>query len=139
MDKTYLILLMILGASLFSYHLYIHYNIIYENYFEDDDLTEAVLYMGDYLDRHDIEDENILVPKLKHSYIYDLIYNKDIDIEKFKYDDTSYSELISAIVSNKTDYVLVEKDETESSCLEEIEDNMKILYENDDYLFFKVE
>ncbi|MFX0186731.1 MAG: hypothetical protein ACFE8A_03245 [Candidatus Hodarchaeota archaeon] len=139
MAKTYLIFLMILGASLFSYHLYLHYNIIYENYFEDDDLTEAVLYIGDYLDRHDIEDENILVPKLEHSYIYDLIYNKDIDIEKFKYDDTSYSELISAIVSNKTDYVLVKKDETKSSCLEEIEDNMKVLYENDDYLFFKVD
>jgi hypothetical protein len=138
MNKAYLILLMILAASLFSYHLYLHYNIIYENHYEDDDLTEAVLYIGDYLDRHDIEDESILVPKLENSYIYDLLYNKDIDLEKFKYDDTSYSELISVIVSNETDYVLVDKDESTSSCLDQIEDNMKVLYENDEYLFFKV-
>jgi len=138
MNKTYLILLMILGASLFSYHLYLQYNIIYENYFEDDDLTEAVLYVGDYLDRHDIEDENLLVPKLKNSYIYDLLYNKDLDIEKFKFDHTSYSELLTAIRLNETDFVLVDKEETKNSCLEEIEDNMNVLFENDEYLFFKV-
>ncbi|MFX1393681.1 MAG: hypothetical protein ACFFAH_08905 [Promethearchaeota archaeon] len=136
--KAYIISLIILGVSLYSSHLYLHYNIIYENYYDDDDLTEAVLYMGDYFDKYDIENENVLVPKLSHSYIYDLIYNKDIEIEKFDYDGTIYTDLIKAIDSNETDYVLVDKEECKSSCLEEIEDNNKILYENHNYLFFKV-
>ena len=134
--KAYFILLMILGASLYSFHLYLHYNIIYENYYEDDDLTESVLFIGDYFDKKDLGDEKLLVPKLSNSYIYDLLH--DVDIEKFDYDDTSYSFLIYTIVSNETDYVLVDKQETQSSALEDIENNMKVLYENHNYLFFKV-
>jgi len=139
MKKTYIILLLILGGSLYSYHLYFHYNIIYENYYEDDDLTEAILFIGDYFEKRDLKNKNLLVPKLSHSYIYDLLHDKSIDIDKFDYDDTSYSRLIYTIISNESDYVLVDKEETKDSALEEIENKMTVRYENKDYLFFKVE
>ena len=139
MNKTYIILLLILGGSLYSYHLYFHYNIIYENYYEDDDLTEAILFIGDYFESRDLKNKNLLVPELSHSYIYDLLKDKNIDIDKFDYDDTSYSRLIYTIISNESDYVLVDKEETKDSALEEIENKMTVRYENKDYLFFKVE
>ena len=138
-NKKYFISLLIIIGILYSYHLYLHYNVIYTNYYKDDDLTEAVLFVGDYCSEKDIEDEKILVPKLSNSYIYSLILQKDVDLIKYKYADTSYSELVNVIDTNETKYVLIDKEEAKSSCIDQIVDNMKILYENHQYMFFKVE
>jgi len=136
-NKKYIISLLIIVGILYSYHLYLHYNVIYTNYYKDDDLTEAVLFVGDYCSEKDMEDEKILVPKLSNSYIYSLIVQKDVELIKYEYDDTSYSELIHVIDTNETKYVLINKEEAKNSCIDQIVDNMKILYENQDYLFFK--
>ena len=136
-NKKYFIVLLIITGILYSYHLYLHYNVIYTNYYKDDDLTEAVLFVGDYCLEKDVEDEKILVPKLSNSYIYSLILQKDVELIKYKYDDTSYSELVNVIDTNETKYVLIDKEEAKNSCIDQIADNMKILYENRHYLFFK--
>ena len=118
--------------------MYLQYNIIYENYYDDDDLTEAVLYMGDYFAENDIENVNILVPKLTHSYVYSLIYTKNIERFNFEYSDTNYTELMQAVGADDIDYVLVDKEETNRMTITNIDENMKILYQNHNFIFFEV-
>jgi len=139
LEKVYLIILIVLGASVYASHLYFQYHVIYSTHYEDDYLTEALLFIGDYFNEEDIEDKTILLPdNFDSKVIYRLIYHRDIDRDYLEYDNTNHTELMDEIDENNADYVLVYKLETKDSCLEKIDDREKILYENPNYLFFKV-
>ena len=137
-EKISLVILIILGVSLYSSHLYFQYNVIYTSHYEDDYLTEALLFIGDYFNSNDIEDETILLPdNFDSKVIYRLIYHKNCDRDYLEYDNTNHTELWDAIVENDADYVLVYKLETKNSCLDKIDKREEVLYENPNYLFFK--
>ena len=139
LEKTYLLALLVLGSSLYASHLYFQYNVIYSSHYEDDYLTEALLFIGDYFNKKNIEDETILLPdNFDSKVIYRLIYHKDIDRDYLEFDNTNHTELMDAIDENEADFVLVYKLETKSSCLDKINDREEVLYENPNYLFFKV-
>ena len=137
-EKFYLVIILILGTSLYSSHLYFQYNVIYTSHYDDDYLTEALLFMGDYFNSEDLEDKTVLLPDNDNKFIYRLIYHKDFEREYLEFDNTDYTELLNATVEEDADYVLVYKLESEDSCLDEIDDEQKVLYENPNYLFFKV-
>jgi hypothetical protein len=137
-DKIYVILLIILSASLYSSHLYLQYNVLYVNEYDDDNLTEAVLFISDYFNKENIEDVNILLPdNFDSKVIYRIIYQKDIDRDYLEFDNTNCTELRNAIEENNADFVLVYKEETRDSCIEHIEDKEDILYENPNFLFYE--
>ena len=137
-DRRYIIALILLGAFVYSSHLYIQYTVYYENHYKDDDLTEALLFMGNYFNKEDLEDQTILLPENIDSTIFQLIYHKDFDREYIEYDNTNYTILMDEVENENVDFVLVYKVETKDSCLEQIDDEQKVLYENPHYLFFKV-
>jgi len=137
-DKIYVILLIILSASLYSSHLYLQYNVLYVNKYDDDDLTEAVLFISDYFNKEDIEDINILLPdNFDSKVIYRIIYQKNIDRDYLEFDNTNCTELRNAIEENNADFVLVYKEETRESCVESIEEKEDILYENPNFIFYE--
>ncbi len=137
-DKIYVILLIILSASLYSSHLYLQYNVLYVNEYDDDNLTEAVLFISDFFNKENIEDVNILLPdNFDSKVIYRIIYQKDIDRDYLEFDNTNSTELRNAIEENNADFVLVYKEETRDSCIEHIEDKEDILYENPNFLFYE--
>ena len=124
---------------MYASHLYLQYNVIYSTQYEDDYLTEALLFIGDYFNEEDIEDKTILLPDNFDSKVaYQLIYHKDCDRDYLEFDNTNHTELMNSIEENDADFVLVYKLETKDSCLEEIEDDEDILYENPHFLFYKV-
>lgn len=137
-EKFYLVIILVLGASIYSSHLYFQYNIIYTSHYDDDYLTEALLFMGDYFNTEDLEDKTVLFPDNDKNFIYSLIYHRDFEKEYLEFDNTDYIELLNATLEENADYVLVYKLETEDSCLDKIDDEQKVLYENPNYLFFKV-
>ena len=138
-DKIYVILLVILSASLYSSHLYLQYNVLYVNEYDDDNLTEAVLFISDYFNKENIEDVNILLPdNFDSKVIYRIIYQKDIDRDYLEFDNTNCTELRNAIEKNNADFVLVYKEETKDSCVESIEEKEDILYENPNFIFYEV-
>ncbi|MFX1444101.1 MAG: hypothetical protein ACFFHV_11850 [Promethearchaeota archaeon] len=138
LDRFYFILLIIVGASIYSTHLYLQYNVIYTSDYKDDYLTDALLYIGDYFDEKDIRDKTIILPdNVDPKVIYRLIYHKDCKKEYIEFDDMSYAELINATLEKNADFVLVYKLETQHSCLDKIDEEEDILYENPHYLFFK--
>lgn len=138
-EKIYLVVIIVLGVSLYSSHLYFQYNIIYTSHYDDDYLTEALLFMGDYFNTEDLEDKIVLLPDNDNKFIYRQIYHRDFEREYLDFDDTSYTELMNATTEEDADFVLVYKLEAEDSCLDKIDNKQKVLYENPNYLFFKVE
>jgi hypothetical protein len=138
-DKAYLIVLIVLGASLYSSHLYFQYNLLYTSHYEDDHLTDALLYIGDYFNSEDIEDKTILLPdNFDSKVIFRLLYHRNLKREYLEFDNTNYTELMIEIDVEDVDFVLVYKLETRESCLNKIDERQDVLYENPNYLFFKV-
>ncbi len=141
-NKAYLIIIMVLGASLYSSHLIIHYNFFYTSYYDDDDLPEAVLFITDYFNDEEFDDYKeirILLPEHpKTNIIYHIIYQKNIEKFYLEFDETSYSELRGIIDDNETDFVLVDKSECKESCISEVKTTMDILFDNTRYLFCKL-
>jgi hypothetical protein len=137
-EKLYFVILILLGISLYSSHLYFQYNVIYTSQYDDEYLTDALLFIGDYFNAEDIEDKTILLPdNFDSKVIYRLIYHKDCDRDYLEFDNTNYTELTDSIEENNADFVLVYKLETTESCLEKIDEREDILYENRNYIFFK--
>ena len=138
-NKTYLVLLLVFGVSLYSSHLYLQYNLLYTSHYDDDYLTEAVLYIGDYFNQENIEDETILLPDNYDSkVIFRLLYHRNLEREYLEFDHTNYTELMNETNEENADFVLVYKLEATDSCLEKIDERQEILYENPNYIFFKV-
>jgi len=139
LEKVYFIILIVLGTSVYASHLYLQYHVIYSTEYEDDYLTEALLFIGDYFNEEDIEDKTILLPdNFDSKVVYRLIYHKDCDRDYLEFDNTNHTELMNSINENNADFVLVYKLETKDSCLEKIDEDEDILYENPNFLFFKV-
>jgi len=139
LEKVYLIILIVLGTSVYASHLYFQYHVIYSTHYEDDYLTEALLFIGDYFNEEDIEDKTILLPdNFDSKVVYRLIYHKDCDRDYLEFDNTNHTELMNSIEENNADFVLVYKLETTDACLEKIDKEEDILYENPNFLFFKV-
>ncbi len=139
LEKAYIIFLIVLGTSLFSSHLYFQYNILYTSHYDDDNLTEACLFIGDYFNSENIEDKKILLPdNFDSKVIYQLIYHRDCERVYLEFDNTNYTELMDEIEDEDADFVLVYKLETKDSCLDKIDDRQRVLYKNPNYLFFKV-
>ncbi len=139
LEKAYLIFLIVLSTSVYASHLYLQYNVIYSTHYEDDYLSEALLFIGDYFNEQDIEDKTILLPdNFDSKVIYRLIYHRDCDREYLEFDNTNHTELMDSIEENNADFVLIYKLETKDSCLEKIDDDEDILYENPHFLFYKV-
>ncbi len=137
--KAYFIVLLIVGASLYSSHLVIQYNFLYTNYYKDDNLTEAVLFISDYIDKENINRATILLPENPTTnFIYKLIYYENIDNVIVEYDDISYSDLLILITNNSANFVLLNKLETKESCLDKINEEMNVLDENSHYIFFEI-
>ncbi|MHA1147606.1 MAG: hypothetical protein ACTSR8_05125 [Promethearchaeota archaeon] len=137
--KAYSIMLLIIAGSLYSNHLIVQYYFLYTNYYEDDNLTESVIFIGDYFDRNGVKDTQILLPdNPTTNFIYKLIYYENIEKSIVEIKDTSYSDLETLIINNSADYVLFNKLEAKGNCLDRINENMEVLYENSHYIFFKV-
>ncbi|MBD3338488.1 MAG: hypothetical protein GF353_05245 [Candidatus Lokiarchaeota archaeon] len=138
LKKAYAATLLLISGVIFISHLYYQYNVFYTTNYEDDNLTESVIFIGDYFNSENIDDVDLLVPDISKTQIFNLIYQKDVEKIDFDYDDTTYSTLLSAIENDTIDYVLIDKKEVKDCCLDLIEDKMDVLYENRNYLFFKV-
>lgn len=139
LEKYYTIILIIIGVSLYSSHLYFQYNLLYTSHYDDDDLTEALLFIGDYFNEKDLEDKTVIFPdNFDSKVIYQMIYHRDIEREYLEFDHTNYTELMNETNKENADFVLVYKLEAKDSCLDKIDDNQKVLYENSNFLFFKV-
>ena len=139
LEKFYTIILIIIGVSLYSSHLYFQYNLLYTSHYDDDDLTEALLFIGDYFNEKDLEDKTVIFPdNFDSKVIYQMIYHRDIEREYLEFDHTNYTELMNETNKENADFVLVYKLEAKDSCLDKIDDNQKVLYENSNFLFFKV-
>ena len=138
-EKACLIFLIVAGISIYSSHIYLQYTILYTSHYEDDYLTEALLYMGEYFNSENLEDKTVLLPdNFDSKVIFRLIYHKDFEREYFEYDNTNYTILLNEMEEENADFVLVYKLEAKDSCLDEIDDKQKVLYENPNFLFFKV-
>jgi len=137
--KIYFMILVILGSSLSINHIFVEYNYLYMNYYQDDDLTESVLFIGDYIQKNNIKEINILLPEQSETnVIFQLIYFKEVNRNYIKYGNTNYSEFYEIIEENKIDYVLFDKLAVSENYMENVSKTFKILYENDGYMFLKI-
>ncbi len=137
--KAYFIGLLIIGASLYSSHLIIHYNYLYTNYYKDDNLTESVLFISDYFDKEKVENAVILLPENPTTnFIYKLIYYENIEKIIVENDEISFSYLQILMNNNSANYILLNKRETQHACLDKINEKFEVLYENPHYIFFKI-
>ena len=138
-EQIYIYGALIVGVFLFSFHLHIHYNILYTNYYQDDYYTESILYVGTYLDEKGIDDASILFPKNnKTNVIYRIIYQKNIEKIGFENKDISLGNFTNLITQEDPDFILIKTLNANESVIDYLKKNFDILYENPHYKFLKI-
>lgn len=135
----YISLLVIIGSSLYISHLYYHYEILYTSYYEDDELSEALIYMGEYFSSNLIENQVIKVSVPNNTgpnVIYRLLYYRDLKIIINDDKVTEWDGLGQFLMESQVNFSLVRKSEISNSCFSKIIENQILLYQNSKYVFF---
>ena len=128
----YFLIILILCSFLY----YTNYQrIYYHSYYPDNRLTETFWAMGNYFEEQP-EDETyiMLIQDFHPSAIYRLLYQENLDIVSYKFNESSvYNDLnFNSTVKN---FIMFSKSLTSDSFKNSVNSNFKIIYENSEYYF----